>query len=92
MCTMITEQTPVTGSAKGPQGWFALNRVNIGYDHPWHASLEHALLLDFVNETPGAEARVAVELSPESARQLVATILSALDRGDAEVQRAVAAR
>ena len=83
MCTMIVEKSEVAGSGKGPKGWFPLRQVNISYDHPFHAPFEHALNIDFVNETEGLGARVAVELSPESAQQLVRVILAALARGEA---------
>ena len=81
MCTMIVEKVEIAGSGKGPQGWFPLRQVNVSYDHPFHAPLEHALNIDFVNEAEGPSARVAVELTPESARQLVQVILTALARG-----------
>ena len=42
----------------------------MSYDHPFHIRLEHALNIDFVNEAAGPGARVAVELTPEAARQL----------------------
>ena len=62
MCTMIVEKTQVEGSAKGPQGWFHLSGANVSYDHPFHSALDHALNIDFVNESQGLSARVAVEL------------------------------
>jgi len=40
------------------------------------------LNIDFVNDKMGLGARVAVELSPESARKLVDAILTALSRGE----------
>ena len=70
------------GSGKGPSGWFKLEEVNVSYDHPTDAPLEHALNIDFVNGKMGPGARVAVELSPESARKLVDAILTALSRGE----------
>ena len=82
MCTMIVEKTEISGSGKGPQGWFRLDQANVTYDHPFHAPLEHALSIDFVNEAEGPNARVAVELSPESAQQLVQAILAALSRAE----------
>ena len=60
MCTMIVENTQVTGSGKGPDGWFKLRQVNVSFDHPFNAQLEHAVNIDFVNEGLGLEARVAV--------------------------------
>jgi hypothetical protein len=83
MCTMIVEKADVVGSGRGASGWFAVRQVNVSYDHPYHAPLEHALNLDFVNEAQGPGARVAVELSPESARNLVEAILAALGRAEA---------
>ena len=80
MCTMIVENAEISGSGRGPQGWFALTQANVSYDHPFHASLENAFNIDFVNEAEGPGARVAVELSPESARRLVQAILAALER------------
>ena len=57
------------------------------FDHgetPAHAPLDHALNIDFVNEGSGPGARVAVELSAESGRELVRAILAALRRGGEE--------
>lgn len=84
MCTMIVEKVRVEGSGKGMDGWFKLDGANVSYDHPFNAPYEHALNIDFVNEALGPSARVAVELSEGAARELVRTILSVLDRADAE--------
>ena len=84
MCTMIVEKTGIEGSGKGTGGWFSVNQVNVSYDHPFHAPYDHALSLDFVNESKGLDARVAVELSPDSAQKLVESILSALEQGKAQ--------
>ena len=78
---MIVEKTGIEGSGKGTGGWFSVNQVNVSYDHPFHAPYDHALSLDFVNESKGLDARVAVELSPDSAQKLVESILSALEQG-----------
>jgi hypothetical protein len=78
MCTGIVEIAEVSGSGKGSHGWFKLEQVNVSYDHPTDAQLDHALNIDFVNLKEGPSARVAVELSPESARNLVKAILDAL--------------
>ena len=84
MCTMIVENTKIAGSGKGSQGWFSLRQANVSYDHPVHAPLEYALNIDFVNEAEGLDARVAVELTPDSARELATAILTALERGEAD--------
>lgn len=84
MCTMIVESAPISGSGKGPQGWFSVDRANVSFDHPFHAPFEHALNIDFVNEAAGLSSRVAVELSRESAERLLEAIRAALDRGEDE--------
>jgi hypothetical protein len=78
MCTYIADTLPAAGSGKGPAGWFSLSRSVVFYDHPYHAPLEHSLNIDF----SGSEAaqRVAVELTPESARALALAILATLDQ------------
>lgn len=53
-------------------------------DCPYHIELEHALNIDFVNEAKGPGARVAVELTPESARALAQAILAALDEAEVD--------
>ena len=82
MCTMIVEKVKIDGSGKGNQGWFTLKEANVSYDHPFNAPFEHALNIDFVNESQGLSARVAVELSESAARELVRTILSVLDQAE----------
>ena len=83
MCTMIAKQVEIEGSGKGKAGWFTLQQATVSYDHPFNLSMEHALNIDFVNESLGPGARVAVELDVESARTLVATILAVLNQADA---------
>lgn len=79
MCTYIVEKTAVTGSAKGPNGWMPITTAQASVDHPSHATLDHALIVDFLDPGRGPAARVAVELSVASARRLVACMQSALD-------------
>lgn len=78
MCSYVVEKTPVKGSAKGPNGWFNLSDACVSFDHPYFASLEHALTIDFIDEAAGPQARVAVELSEKSARDLIRCIEAAL--------------
>jgi hypothetical protein len=80
MCTYQTELFDVPGSsAKGPNGWFGLERTMVYFDHPVHASAEHTLNIDFMSPSQGAGARVAVELTEEAARHLLAAITTALE-------------
>ena len=90
MCSYIVQKASVVGSAKGPSGWMKIDTANVYYDHPYHAPLDHALGIDFVNERNGARERVAVELSAESARELVSKILAALESGEKEHAAATA--
>jgi hypothetical protein len=84
MCTYVTCNVAITGSAKGPAGWFSVARATVYFDHPFHAPLEHSLNIDFAD--PGDPTkRGAVELSPASARSLAAAILAALDTGEASL-------
>ncbi len=78
MCTYLTEQVSVEGSGKGPAGWFPLTDASVYFDHPVHAQAGHTLNIDFLNPGQGPSARVAVELTAESARALAAAIESAL--------------
>lgn len=82
MCSYITEKTNVVGSAKGPNGWMKIDTANVYFDHPFHSPLDHTLNIDFVNEAEGSSERVAVELSAQSARALIAKIEAALASGE----------
>jgi hypothetical protein len=83
MCTTIVEKTPIAGSARGAAGWFALAEALVSYDHPFHAQLEHAVNIDFVNQQVGLDARVGVELTIESARELAKALLAAVEQAEA---------
>ena len=84
MCTGIVESTKVSGSGKGSDGWYPPNQASVSYDHPDHAQSGNAVIIDFLNEGVGPKARIAVELTPESARNLVHAILVSLSRGEGE--------
>ena len=79
MCSYLTVPTEVAGSAKGPQGWFRVTSAQVYFDHPFHAPFDHTLNIDFADPSSGPAARVAVELSAESARRLVQSIEAALN-------------
>ena len=78
MCTYLTEKVGITGSGKGPGGWFPLSEATVYFDHPVHAPAEHTVNIDFRNPAQGPAARVAVELTAESARELAAAITATL--------------
>ena len=83
MCTYVIQKSDITGSGKGTAGWIPITEARVYYDHPFHMTTAHTLNIDFVNPGKGLDARVAVELTAESARALVADILAALEEGGA---------
>jgi len=82
MCTWIIHTAEMSGSGKGANGWFKLRQANVYYDHPYHAPLDHALIIDFVDKVDEVGNRVAIEIDAESARALAGSILAALASGD----------
>lgn len=78
MCTYVTETVEVTGSAKGPAGWFPARRAVVSYDHPFATAADHTLNID-VWSGDGAEQRVALELTRDAARGLVRAIEAVLE-------------
>ena len=81
MCTYSTEKIDVPrSSGKGPQGWFPLQVATVYYDHPVHAPHEHTVNVDFLNPELGPGARVAVELSLDAARSLLAALETTIER------------
>jgi hypothetical protein len=86
MCTYATTHAEITGSAKGPTGsWFPATGATVYFDHPVHAMAEHTLNIDFATPGAGPAARVAVELTAASARELVGAIQAALAAAPAEL-------
>ena len=83
MCTYITETMSVTGSAKGPDGWFRVTDASVYFDHPVHAMADHTLNIDLRRPVDGPAARVGIELTAESARALANSILRVLDEAPA---------
>jgi hypothetical protein len=92
MCSYIVEKARLVGSAKGANGWMRVDTANVYYDHPYHAPLDHALAIDFICEADGGRERVAVEISRESALELIERIKAALASGDAAHAKAAQAR
>jgi len=80
MCSYATVQIPVEGSAKGPNGsWFTVTDATVYFDHPVHAMAEHTLNIDMAAPARGPSARVALELTADTARELMGAIQAALD-------------
>jgi len=78
MCSYITETSELTGSAKSADGWTKLSRAVVYVDHPYFTPLEHTLNVDLITESGGTRKRLALELSLDSAEDLVARMQSAL--------------
>jgi hypothetical protein len=86
MCTYATLHADVDGSAKGPNGsWFHVTDATVYFDHPVHAMAEHTLNIDFADPSRGPSARVALELSAASARELLIAIQGALASAPADL-------
>src|SRR5262245_48808361 len=84
MCTSIVEIVDADGAGKGGNGWFDLTHSVVSYDHPHHALLEEAITIDFVNKALGPGARVAVELTVESAKELSGALVRAITAAERE--------
>jgi hypothetical protein len=80
MCSYVTETLAVAGSAKGATGWFRVTDASVYLDHPVHALADHTLNVDVRRPADGPGARVAIELEPDSARELALAILRILDQ------------
>jgi hypothetical protein len=84
MCTSIIEIAGAEGMAKRGDDWFPLSRSVVAYDHARHAPLGDVITLDFVNPDLGAEARAAVELTLETAKELRAALDRAIKAAEFE--------
>jgi hypothetical protein len=91
MCTYVTELIDISGCGKGRAGWFELTDASVYVDHPVAAQAEHTLNIDFRNPALGPQARVAVELTAQSAIALVDAIQAALAGSDGGPGRVSAA-
>jgi hypothetical protein len=84
MCTSIVEIVSASGAGKTADGWIDLTHAVVSYDHPHHALLEEAITIDFVNRALGPSARVAVELTLESAKELSEALTKAIAAAEIE--------
>ena len=83
MCTYLTEHVDIDGSGKGATGWFGAERATVYVDHPVHAPYGHTVNIDVINPQLGPSARVALELTEESARALADAIHRAISNAPA---------
>ena len=78
MCTSVVEIVRAEGAGRSEIGWFPVTSAVVSYDHPHHALLEDAITIDFVNADLGPAARAAVEITLDSARELLAALARAI--------------
>ncbi len=78
MCTYLTEKIEIAASGKGAQGWIPLTHATVYVDHPVHFPQEHTVNIDFINPGRGPSARVALEMTEESALALADAIRQAV--------------
>ncbi|MEE6176902.1 DUF6295 family protein [Mycobacterium sp. 050134] len=83
MCTHLSEHVDIEGSGKGATGWFGASRATVYVDHPVHAPYAHTVNIDVINPQLGPSARVALELTEESALALADAIRTAIGHAPA---------
>ena len=75
MCTYSTEKVALErSSGKTRDGWATMSEATVYYDHPVHAPDAHTVNIDFLAPERGPGSRIAVELSLDSARELLAAL------------------
>ena len=79
MCTYLTEKVSISGSGKGPSGWFRLTDASVYSTTRCTRRRSIRSTLTSSIRAPGPSARVAVELTAESARALAKAIQATLD-------------
>lgn len=88
MCTYLTEEIPVDGSGKGAGGWFGARKAIVYIDHPVHAPFGHTVNIDVLNPELGPSARVALELTEQTALALAEAIQRAIQSAPAGIASA----
>jgi hypothetical protein len=89
MCTSIVEIVRAEGMAKREDEWFPLTQAVVAYDHARHAHLDDVITLDFINAGFEPGARAGVELTLETAKELLAALdraITAAEFEEAEVR------
>ena len=73
------QRVDLVGSTKAASAWTPVGEATVYYDHPVHTFADHTLNIDVRRPADGPSARVAIELTSASARDLAETILRVLD-------------
>tara|TARA_B100001142_G_C13914559_1_gene492984 strand:- start:306 stop:554 length:249 start_codon:yes stop_codon:yes gene_type:complete len=79
---MISEKADVKGSGKKTNNWIPLDSCDIYYDHSTYVDCEHSITLSFKNEMNPIDSRITVEITPESAKDIINKINAALEKGN----------
>src|SRR5258708_32832284 len=90
MWTVIVEIVRAGGMAKRGDEWFALTQAVVAYDHARHAHLADVITLDFINAGLEPGARAGVELTLDTAKELLVALgraITAAEVEEAEVRR-----
>lgn len=66
-------------AADGKQGWFKLGKFIVTLDSGIHTPSQYALSIDFIGESE--DMKTTLELSPNSAKELVQAVQIALSQG-----------
>ena len=82
MCTMIAERASIQGSGKTEKAWISIDSCDIYYDHSTYVDCEHSITLSFMNEMNPIDSRITVEITPESAQDIIKKINEALKQGN----------
>ena len=82
MCTMISEKASVKASGKKSNNWIPLDSCDIYYDHSTYVDCEHSITLSFKNDMNPIDSRITVEITPESAKDIIEKINAALRKGN----------
>ena len=72
----------VKGSGKKTNNWIPIDSCDIYYDHSTYVDCEHSITLSFKNEMNPINSRITVEITPESAQDIIKKINEALKQGN----------
>ena len=84
MCIRSIQYRKIEGSAKGVIGWFGATHLAVCNDHPHHLEADWSINIDVVNEQMEPSARVALELTLDSAKALAEAILAVVRETEEE--------
>jgi hypothetical protein len=84
MCTSIVEIARAEGMAKRGDEWFSLSHAVVAYDHARHAPSGDVITLDFINTALEPGVRAGIELTLDTAKDLVSALRRAIAAAEFE--------